>query len=233
MPCSIRPDEACYRRRPRCDAKADSSSDRAGGKLGTAGSVGQESAVPHQSRLTAAAVKVKLGGLEVWALIDSGADFSMIKDGLQHRLKTELGCKSITPSRSAKGAGGNALVIVEVLCEVPVSIREESFMCPRLAVVSGLIYDVILVRDFCCRHRTVIDDEQGVFRIRGVNIPLPTYPEIRPPRARVVLEETITIPGRAVSMVAAAVHSLVTGLCSIYISIFARICPALPPASIP
>lgn len=162
----------------------------------------------HQSRLTATAVRVKLGGLEVWALIDSGADFSMIKDGLQHRLKTELGCKSITPSRSAKGAGGNALVIVEVLCEVPVSIREESFVCPRLAVVSGLIYDVILGRDFCCRHRTVIDDEQGVFRIRGVNIPLPTYPEIRPPRARVVLEETITIPGRTVSMVAAAVRPL-------------------------
>lgn len=189
--------------RPRRSTKTDNFSCGREGKLGTAGSGGQESAVCYQSRLTASAVRVNFGSLEVWALLDSGADFSMVRDGLQQKLKTELGCEATAPLRSAKGAGGNPLVIVEVLREVHMSIRGEPFVCPRLAVVTGLLYDVILGRDFCCRYRTIIDDEQGMLRVKGLTIPLPTYPEIRAPRGRVILEENVVIPGRSVSMVSA------------------------------
>ena len=194
--------------RPRRSTKTDDFSCGGDGKLGTAGSGGQESAVCYQSRLTASAVRVNFGSLEVWALLDSGADFSMVRDGLQQKLKTELGCEATAPLRSAKGAGGNPLVIVEVLREVHMSIRGEPFVCPRLAVVTGLVYDVILGRDFCCRYRTIIDDEQGMLRVKGLTIPLPTYPEIRAPRGRVILEENVVIPGRSVSMVSAVVLSL-------------------------
>lgn len=170
--------------------------------------MGRESAASHQSRFTAAAVKVKIGSLEAWALIDSGADFSMVKCGLHQRIKVELGCKSTTPSRSAKGAGGSPLVITEVLCDVPISISGETFGCSRLAAVAGLVYDVILGRDFCCQHRTIIDDEEGIFCIKGLKISLPTYPEIRASRAKVVLAETVTVPGRSILTAAAVVEPL-------------------------
>ena len=170
--------------------------------------MGQEPAVRNRSRLTATAIRVHLGSLEVWALVDSGADFSMVRDGLQQRLKAELTCQATTPTRSAKGAGGSPLNIVEVLCDVPIQVREESIVCPRLAVVSGLVYDMILGRDFCCQNRTIIDDEKGVIRIKGMTIPLPTYPEIRPPRARVILGDAVTLPGRSVATVAAVVQRL-------------------------
>lgn len=170
--------------------------------------MGQEPAACIQSRLTATAIRVHLGSLEVWALVDSGADFSMVRDGLQQRLKTELACQATTPTRSAKGAGGSPLNIVEVLRDVPIQVEEESIVCPRLAVVSGLVYDVILGRDFCCQNRTIIDDEKGVIRMKGMTIPLPTYPEIRPPRARVILGDAVTLPGRSVTTVAAVVQRL-------------------------
>ena len=175
----------------------------------SAGAEGQAPApCPSGSRLTASVVKAQVGDKEVWALVDSGADFTMIRDGLQTDIQRDLGCQMTRPSRPARGAGGEPLHIVGVLSEIPIRIRDQSFTCASVAVVSGLVYDVVLGRDFCCRYGTIIDDQQGVLRLAGMSIPLPTYGEIRPTRARVLLTAATVVPARSALIVPARVAPL-------------------------
>ena len=174
-----------------------------------AGAGGQASArSPAGSRLTASVVKAQVGSREVWALVDSGADFTMLRDGLQEELQREFGCKMNSPSRPARGAGGEPLHIAGVLNEVPIQIREQAFTCSSVAVVGGLVYDIVLGRDFCCRYGTIIDDQQGILRLAGMSIPLPTYSEIRPTRARVLLTAVAVVPARSAVIVPAKVAPL-------------------------
>ena len=158
-----------------------------------------------RSQLTAAAVKVSLGDRHLWALVDTGADFSMIKDGLQGEIQKNLGCRLFPPVQPARGAGGEPLHIAGVLQEVPLKVQDKLFTCPSLAVVGGLVYDLVLGRDFCCRYGTVIDDQSGTLRLAGMKIPLPKYSDIRPSRARILLCATAVVPPRTACVVSAKV----------------------------
>ena len=64
------------------------------GKLEWAGSKGQEPAMNAPgSRVTTPVVEVSLGSKRLWALVDSGADFSMIRSGLHIPVREEMGCQ--------------------------------------------------------------------------------------------------------------------------------------------
>ena len=80
---------------------------------------GTEGQVPaardNKSQITAAAVEVTLGTRRVCALVDTGADFSMVRDGLQGEIQRDLKCEMFPPARSARGAGRELLRIAGVL----------------------------------------------------------------------------------------------------------------------
>lgn len=149
-----------------------------------------------------------LGNKRLWALVDSGADFSMIRDGLQSQAREELGCQMSTPSQAARGASGEPLAITGVLHDVPVVIQGQTFLVPRMAAVVGLVYDMVLGRDFCCRYGTIIDDKAGLLRIRDLTITLPEYKDIRPSRSRILLSSTTVVPARTICLVQARVEGV-------------------------
>ena len=155
------------------------------GKLGQVGAAGQAPTPFNSSPPTAPAVKMTIHGRSTWALVDTGADFSMMRRGFyedNQALKTTL----LKPSvRTAVGAGGGSLQIAGELEDLPLFINGVVFRCPKMAVVDDLVYDVILGRDFSCAHRTIVDDDAGTFKIGGMNIPLPAKEQVRPRRARV------------------------------------------------
>ena len=159
----------------------------------------------NTSRQTATAVEVLVGNKRFWALVDTGADFSMIRDGLQGRLHSDLGCRLSSPSQGARGAGGEPLQIKGILHDVPLLIQDKPFSCDSMAVVGGLIYDVVLGRDFCCRYGTIIDDQQGTLTLDGLTIRLPYYSDLQPTRARVLLGATTVVPPRSASIVEATI----------------------------
>ena len=140
--------------------------------------------------------------------MDSGADFSMVRDGLQTLLQRECGCSFSPPTQTAQGAGGEPLDIKGVLHDVPIVIQNRTFVTPHIAVVSNLVYDVVLGRDFCCRFGTVIDDKEGILRIDNLSMALPTQADIRPSRSRVVLATTTVIPARTMCLVRAHVEAV-------------------------
>ena len=156
---------------------------------------------PSGSHLTASAVEIQVGGRGVWALVDTGADFSMMREGLHDTLGREL----TPPTQSAKGAGGEPLHIAGTIHKVPISIQGKEFLCDNIAVVRSLVYDFVLGRDFCCRFGTVIDDREGTLRIGGLTVPLPLYSDIWPHRSRVLLAANVTIPPRSTMLVGAKV----------------------------
>ena len=172
-------------------------SDHTSGKLGRVGTAGQAPTLPSSSPLTASAIKIAVHGSITWALVDTGADFTMMQRGFyegNHVLKNT----ALKPSvRTAVGAGGGSLQIAGALEDIPLSINGVVFRCPQMTVVDELVYDVILGRDFSCMHRTVVDDITGTIRIGGMSIPLPTRDQVRPRRARVRLLSTVTIPARS------------------------------------
>ena len=105
----------------------------------------------------------------------------------------------------AKGAGGEPLHIAGVIHEASITIQGKAFVCGSIAVIRGLVYDLVLGRDFCCRFGTIIDDQTGVLLIGGLSIPLPLYTDIWPRRARVMLVANVTIPPRSTMLVGAKV----------------------------
>ena len=146
----------------------------------------------------AAVIKIEVEGRIVWALVDSGADTSMIGQ--------EFAQAAVPKETSHKGyfgtitqAGGQKIQ-VNTQAEVSFSIQTLQFIQPML-VIPGLIYQVVLGRDFCCQHKTVLDDKTGVFRVSSLEIPLPTYAELRPQRARVLTCSSVTIPAKSQTLV--------------------------------
>lgn len=146
---------------------------------------------------TAAAVKVTIHNISTWALVDTGADFTMIRRGFceGHPVLKNMTLRMTT--RAAVGAGGGSLQIAGELRDLSLGINGVEFRCPTVTVVNNLVYDVILGRDFSCAHRTVVDDDAGVLKIGGMHIPLPPREHVRPRRARARLVSTATVPARS------------------------------------
>lgn len=150
-------------------------------------------------------VKIEVNGIATWALIDSGADKSMISHEFA---QTAIAKQDIEYGYTGQmsGAGGHRLDM-KGKASVAFRIRTLQFV-HTMAVVGGLVYQVILGRDFCCQHATVLDDDAAIFKICGQAIPLPTYEEVRPRRSSVVSATAITVPPRSETIVQVQVNPL-------------------------
>ena len=151
-----------------------------------------------------AMVNVLVGKCHVWGLVDSGADFSVIREDIANSYAREKSLVIGPATRSAVAAGGETLDIGGSL-SVELMIKDKGFR-HEMAVSKNIIYDVILGRDFCCKVGLVLDDRQAVIRIDEMVIPLPTYEEVRPARARVRVGEAVVIPSRSKCMAMARVE---------------------------
>ena len=176
---------------------------------GTAGQVPAATKQQDVSQMKAAAVELTINGYTTWALVDSGADTSMINNVFAHRVLEKQSFRS-KPLPCMTGAGGEPLAVLSQAM-VPFRIQTAQFLEPMLAV-QGLVYQVVLGRDFCCKHGTVLDDDAGVLRLKKIEIQLPTYAEIRPKRSRVTTCSALVIPPRSESMVNVAVEALDGGI---------------------
>lgn len=153
----------------------------------------------------AAIVRVEVEGQGTWALIDSGADTSMISrefaDSVIPKAAVQKGSfGSITQ------AGGDKIEVTG-LAEVALSIQSLEFTQPMM-IIPGLIYKIILGRDFCCMHNTILDDKAALFKIKGLHLPLPTYEELRPKKSRVITCSAVSIPARSRTTAYLKVHAL-------------------------
>ena len=146
----------------------------------------------------AAVIRVDVEGYNTWALIDSGADLSMINQDFARKAIHKDALHSGSFGHVTEAGGGT--IKVAGTAQVPFQIRNSQFV-QSMAVIPGLVYHIILGRDFCCRHETALDDRTGVFKIGIHEIPLPTYEELRPQRAKAVTCAAITIPPRSKLMV--------------------------------
>ena len=150
-------------------------------------------------------VRVVLEGRQIWALLDSGADFSLIREELANSLENPD--DRLVDQRSASpvlGASGE-IIDIQGCRQIEFSVQNETFTC-RVAVTRGLIVDLVLGRDFACRYRSVLDDEAGECRIGKLRIPLPSYSEVQPSRSRVRVLQTSAIPPRSETFVLAQVE---------------------------
>ena len=153
-------------------------------------------------------IEVVVNDVSTWALIDSGADRSMMSDSFARRV---MGQNVIKPNHdyTMKGAGGEPLVTTGQI-DTPFLIQRVQF-AQTMLIVQGLVYQVVLGRDFCCHNGTVSDDQAGVLKIQHLQIPLPTYEELGPRRSRVLTNSTIVIPPRSEVLVNVGVHPLDNG----------------------
>ena len=142
-------------------------------------------------------IKIEIEGHNTWALVDSGADMSMINQDF---------AGAVIPKTSRPGSfghvteAGGGTIKVSGRAEVPFQIRTSQFVQP-MVVIPGLVYQVILGRDFCCQHATILDDKAGVFIVGNHKIDLPTYEELIPKRAKVVTCAAVTVPPRSSAIV--------------------------------
>ena len=150
-------------------------------------------------------IRVVLEGRQVWALLDSGADFSLIREELANSLADPDG--RLLEQRSASPVLGASGEVIDIRgCrQIEFKIQDETFTC-RTAVTRGLIVDLVLGRDFACQYRSVLDDDAGECRIGQLRIPLPSYSEVRPSRSRVRIMQTSAIPPRSEAFVMAQVE---------------------------
>ena len=118
-------------------------------------------------------IRVVLEGRQVWALLDSGADFSLIREELANSLADPGG--RLLEQRSASPVLGASGEVIDIRgCrQIEFKIQDETFTC-RTAVTRGLIVDLVLGRDFACQYRSVLDDDAGECRIGKLRIPLPS-----------------------------------------------------------
>ena len=153
----------------------------------------------------AAVVEVVVNGHNTLALIDSGADNSLINERFAKRV---LGPEvlSLEVRGRVVGAGGSELRVAGQ-AEVLFRLGSNEFL-QHATMVSDLVYNLVLGRDFCCLHSTVLDDEAGVFRIRDQEIRLPTYDEVWPKRARVLTCTTLSLPPRSETLVEVVIQAL-------------------------
>ena len=153
----------------------------------------------------AAVVRVNIKGHNTLALVDSGADNSLINEVFAKRV---LDSEVLVQGAEGRviGAGGNELHVTGQ-ADVLFQLGTKDFF-HRMTMVRDLVYHLVLGRDFCCLHATVLDDDAGVFRIQNQEIPLPTYDELWPKRARLFTSSALTIPARSEALVEARVQSL-------------------------
>ena len=153
----------------------------------------------------AAVVEVTVNGRNTLALIDSGADNPLINEEFSKKVLDQE-VLSIRAKGRVIGAGGNELRVTGQ-ADVLFRLGSKDFL-QRMTVVSDLVYHMVLGRDFCCLHSTVLDDEAGMFRIENQEIPLPTYDELRPKRARVFTCSALTIPPMSETLIEVGIQSL-------------------------
>ena len=146
-------------------------------------------------------VEVSMAGRICWALIDSGADFSMMSSALYDQVRNNIDATIQPPEKSAVGVGGETVPILGEVPGLAIAIQHKKLGCPTLSVVDGLVHDLVLGRDFCCRIGTVIDDTNGTIQIQDLKLKLPTYDEIRPQRSRVKTTCSVTIPPRSETVI--------------------------------
>lgn len=153
----------------------------------------------------AAVVNVTINGHNTLALIDSGADNSLINEAFAEKV---LGQEALMLGAKGRiiGAGGKELHVTGQ-ADVLFQLGSKDFL-HQMTMVRDLVYHVVLGRDFCCLHATVLDDDAGVFRIQKQEIPLPTYDELWPKRARLFTCSTVVIPPRSEAFVEVRVQSL-------------------------
>ena len=142
-------------------------------------------------------IEVGVAGRLWWALVDSGADFSMINDVLYHEIKESTKVTMQPPTRTAVGVGGERVPILGELQGLTLRVQHKQLACPAVSVVAGLVHDIVLGRDFCCKMGTVLDDRRGTLQVGDLTITLPTYEEIRPQRSRVRVAAAVVIPPRS------------------------------------
>ena len=157
---------------------------------------GRDSTTPVPSHQTAAMIEVGIAGRLCWALVDSGADFSMMSTALYRDIQDGMDATMQPPVRLAVGVGGERVPIIGELRDLTLRIQHTHFTCPSVSVVDGLIHDIVLGRDFCCKVGTVLDDQLGTLQIQDVTVTLPTYDQIRPRRSRVKVATAVVIPPR-------------------------------------
>ena len=178
-------------------------------QAGAAGRVPAEIQTQKVPEKRAAVMEIDVSGFTTWALIDSGADKSMMSEKFA---ATALGQDRVQRTNVDRmtGAGGEPLVICGQV-EVPFSVQTVPFS-QSVLIVRGLVYQVVLGRDFCCRYGTVLDDQAGMLRLQNLEIRLPTYSELGPTRSRVITRSTVVIPPKSEILVSVAVHPLDNGL---------------------
>lgn len=154
-------------------------------------------------------VRIEVEGKCAWALVDSGADLSMISANFAHQALNKETVQKGNFGYVTSAGGGQVQVVGRA--EVSFSLQAERFM-QHMAVIPGLVYHVVLGRDFCCQHGTVLDDRAGIFKIRNTEIPLPTYEQISPHKARVLTCSQFSIPPRSEMLVEANLEPMDGGI---------------------
>ena len=121
----------------------------------------------------------------------------MINDVLYHEIKESMNVTMQPPTRSAVGVGGEQVPILGELQGLTLRVQHKQLPCPTMSVVTGLVHDIVLGRDFSCEVGMVLDDRRGTLQLRDLTITLPTYEEIRPQRSRVRVAAAVVIPPRS------------------------------------
>ena len=130
--------------------------------------------------------------------MDSGADFSVIRGDIAEMFAKEKSIAMGPAARTAVAAGGEALDVYGSI-SADLKIGDKIFL-QEMAVSKNIIYDIVLGRDFCCSVGLVLDDRQAIIQIDEMVIPMPTYEEVRPSRARVRFDNSVTVPARSTCM---------------------------------
>ena len=139
-------------------------------------------------------IQIDVEGHRTWALIDSGADISMISQDFAKEAVPKGAMQFGSFGCVSEAAGGKVNVMGRA--DVPFRINATQFIQP-MAIIPGLVYQVIRGRDFCCAQQTTLDDKAGIFRVGDQEIALPTYEELRPKKAKALTCATVTIPPRS------------------------------------
>ena len=125
----------------------------------------------------------------------------MMSSALYDQVRNNIDATIQPPEKSAVGVGGETVPILGEVPGLAITIQHKKLGCPTLSVVDGLVHDLVLGRDFCCRIGTVIDDTNGTIQIQDLKLKLPTYDEIRPQRSRVKTTCSVTIPPRSETVI--------------------------------
>ena len=137
-------------------------------------------------------LQVAIGSVKVWALVDSGANISVISSELAARVRSHSLCLgSEAPDfKKIKGVGGE---IHEVTEKLTFEFRINSLLLQHSFHVINGHHNVILGIDFLKENSAVVDFGLGQLAIKGLTVQL-GHPAIRSCLAKTV--STVHIPAR-------------------------------------